>query len=73
MATRAPDLNEAMRLMAAAARLERRVQSAPPIERRRVRNCLRSVALLNGLTLKGWRYPRMPSWTDAPDLSIRWG
>ena len=50
-------------------------------------NCVRRVALMvRGIEgaaraaqffaqrgFKGWRYPQMPFWTVAPDLSNRWG
>jgi len=38
-------------------------------ERRWARMCLRIFSFIEWR----WRYPQMPFWTVAPDLSNRWG
>jgi hypothetical protein len=54
---------------ALAANLERYPWSAMLKERRWARMCLRIFAFIEWR----WRYPQMPFWTVAPDLSNRWG
>src|SRR5882672_12354600 len=70
---RLPALNTGNPATALAASFERRPYSAALRARRPARMCWRSFAFIDGLYEWGWRYPQMPSWTVAPDLSNRWG
>src|SRR5580700_7763092 len=72
-AIRLPVLNIGKPATALAANLERYPCSEAPKERRCARKCFLNGTFTTIDVERRWRYPQMPFWTVAPDLSNKWG